>query len=262
VREVRDIGKGEPEIGRAGLERFDIPDGARTLAHLKGDGRDVPLERTCQRLPERMEARTGGAAGQADGGGGLVGARLRTAAGDDEQSREGSRDLPLADSSPHVCTLLLTRKGHSRWRPPVLPFLAIRPDPPPGNTTRRQLATTTRQGCMVACAPKLLAQRASADRCLSHRGAMRVRLLVAAAGAAVAFSLVHGVQETGALQEPVLTIETPKPAPAWAIAQRELLRVNAEGVQLYAARFLDERGHMPIDPQWGVSDGPDDITEN
>src|SRR5690606_30656822 len=47
-----------------------------------------------------------------------------------------------------------------------------------------------------------------------------------------------------------------------AIAQRELLRVNAEGVQLYAARFLDERGHMPIDPQWGVSDGPDDITEN
>ncbi|MEX2572061.1 MAG: hypothetical protein WD737_12240 [Gemmatimonadota bacterium] len=62
--------------------------------------------------------------------------------------------------------------------------------------------------------------------------------------------------------EAVIAIETPLVVPAWALAQRELLRVNGEGVQLYADAFLNERGFLPMTPTWGVGDGPDDFTEN
>ena len=68
-----------------------------------------------------------------------------------------------------------------------------------------------------------------------------------------------------ALQDEVaagIVIDTPLPAPAWALAQRALLEINAEGVGLYASAFLDERGFLPVTPRWGVGDGPDDLMEN
>ena len=52
------------------------------------------------------------------------------------------------------------------------------------------------------------------------------------------------------------------PAPAWALAERALLRSNAEGVQAYADRLLDARGYFPVKEEWGVTDGPDDLMEN
>lgn len=61
---------------------------------------------------------------------------------------------------------------------------------------------------------------------------------------------------------PTVTIDTPMSAPAWALTERELLRVNAEGVDMYSARFVDSRGHMKAPEHWGVSDGPDDLMEN
>ena len=62
--------------------------------------------------------------------------------------------------------------------------------------------------------------------------------------------------------EPTVYIETPMPAPAWALAERALLRVNAEGVAAFARRYLDERGYLRAPERWGVSDGPDDAMEN
>ena len=34
------------------------------------------------------------------------------------------------------------------------------------------------------------------------------------------------------------------PAPAWALAERELLALNAEGVALWASKYLDENGYL------------------
>lgn len=62
--------------------------------------------------------------------------------------------------------------------------------------------------------------------------------------------------------ESTIVVDSPMPAPAWAFAERELLRINGKGVRLYADAFLNERGFLPITPSWGVGNGPDDITEN
>lgn len=67
----------------------------------------------------------------------------------------------------------------------------------------------------------------------------------------------------GRAQDPGdITIETPMPPPAWALAERALLRSNADGVQAYADRLLDGRGYLPVEEQWGVTNGPDDLMEN
>lgn len=59
-----------------------------------------------------------------------------------------------------------------------------------------------------------------------------------------------------------IVLATPMTAPAWALAQRALIDANSEGVETYATRFLDARGHLPAEPRWGVNDGPDDLMEN
>ncbi len=59
-----------------------------------------------------------------------------------------------------------------------------------------------------------------------------------------------------------VVVQTPVPAPAWALAERKLLQMDAEGVQLYASTVLNERGFFPVTPAWGVGNGPDDLMEN
>jgi len=59
-----------------------------------------------------------------------------------------------------------------------------------------------------------------------------------------------------------IVVETPTPAPAWALAERALLDSNGEGVQLYADLLLSDRGYLPTSPGWGVGSGPDDLMEN
>lgn len=85
---------------------------------------------------------------------------------------------------------------------------------------------------------------------------------MAAAGTVAAIWIAGAALTAGVSEQPAVTIDTPMPAPAWALAERELLRVNGAGVEMYANRFLDAKGHMPVEPHWGVSDGADDITEN
>lgn len=60
----------------------------------------------------------------------------------------------------------------------------------------------------------------------------------------------------------VLEINQPMPPPAWALAQSELLRANARGVEEFANRYLDERGYLLCVERWGGLDGPDDAMEN
>jgi hypothetical protein len=52
------------------------------------------------------------------------------------------------------------------------------------------------------------------------------------------------------------------PAPGWALAERELLRLNAQGVDLWAERYLDANGFVRGEPHYGIEDGPDDAVES
>jgi hypothetical protein len=90
---------------------------------------------------------------------------------------------------------------------------------------------------------------------------MRVRVTGAAALLAIVAAISPHLGASRA-DERAIAIETPLAAPDWALAERALLRANGDGVAAYAARFLDARGYMPVEPHWGVSDGPDDLTEN
>jgi hypothetical protein len=61
--------------------------------------------------------------------------------------------------------------------------------------------------------------------------------------------------------ETTILVNTSMPAPAWALAERELLRLNAEGAALWAGRYLDPNGHLRGEPHFGILDGPDDAVE-
>lgn len=73
------------------------------------------------------------------------------------------------------------------------------------------------------------------------------------------FSLAAGAQT----QRPEATIhvKTPMAPPAWALLERELLRYNSQAVELFAAKYVDERGYLAHTPRWGTLDGPDDAIE-
>jgi hypothetical protein len=60
---------------------------------------------------------------------------------------------------------------------------------------------------------------------------------------------------------PSVKIEKPMPPPAWALAQRVLLRVNVEAAQEFAAKYFDDRGFLRCVERWGGNDGPDDAME-
>ncbi len=60
---------------------------------------------------------------------------------------------------------------------------------------------------------------------------------------------------------PPLVLDRPMAPPAWALMERELLRLNSEACEIFAAKYLDERGHLLHTPRWGTLDGPDDAIE-
>jgi hypothetical protein len=61
--------------------------------------------------------------------------------------------------------------------------------------------------------------------------------------------------------EPSLIIDSPMPAPAWALLERQLLRANSAACERFAAKYVDERGYLLHTPRWGTLDGPDDAIE-
>lgn len=59
-----------------------------------------------------------------------------------------------------------------------------------------------------------------------------------------------------------IVINKVMPAPAWALAERELIAMNAEGVRLWADKYLDENGYLRGAANFGIADGPDDAVES
>ena len=51
------------------------------------------------------------------------------------------------------------------------------------------------------------------------------------------------------------------PAPAWALAEREMLEAAADGARLWLERYVKPDGSVNVPERWGVTDGPDDIME-
>ena len=64
-----------------------------------------------------------------------------------------------------------------------------------------------------------------------------------------------------AAESPPVLLDRPMPPPAWALMERELLRLNSEACEIFASRYLDERGYLLHTPRWGTLDGPDDAIE-
>jgi len=60
---------------------------------------------------------------------------------------------------------------------------------------------------------------------------------------------------------PVISVTQGMPVPAWAFAERAMLAAAADGAQLWVDRFLNADGSLNLIERWGVTDGPDDITE-
>ena len=57
-------------------------------------------------------------------------------------------------------------------------------------------------------------------------------------------------------------IETPRPAPHWALLERQLLDAQSDAIEEFYARYFDSRGYLRCVPRWGGNDGPDDAAEN
>jgi hypothetical protein len=69
------------------------------------------------------------------------------------------------------------------------------------------------------------------------------------------------IEGGGTSRETVIQINKPMATPSWALAERELLRVNAQGVSMWADKYLDSNGYLRGAPHFGIEDGPDDAVE-
>ena len=58
-----------------------------------------------------------------------------------------------------------------------------------------------------------------------------------------------------------ILINAAMPPPAWALAERTLLDLNAQGAALFADKYLDANHYLRGPEHWGISDGPDDSME-
>lgn len=52
------------------------------------------------------------------------------------------------------------------------------------------------------------------------------------------------------------------PPPAWALAERALLKASGDAAREFAGKYLDDRGFLRAVERWGGNDGPDDAMEN
>ena len=71
---------------------------------------------------------------------------------------------------------------------------------------------------------------------------------------------MNGARRTS--RDVVLVADTPRPAPRWALLERQLLEAQARACETFFARYFDERGYLLCVPRWSGDDGPDDALEN
>ncbi len=64
-----------------------------------------------------------------------------------------------------------------------------------------------------------------------------------------------------AAAEKFVVVKTPMAPPAWALMERQLIRVNSEACERFAEKYVDSRGYLLHTPRWGTLDGTDDAIE-
>ena len=74
-------------------------------------------------------------------------------------------------------------------------------------------------------------------------------------------SLWAAAMVVAAAQATPILINKITPAPAWALAEREMLEEAAVGARLWLERYVKPDGSVNVPERWGVTDGPDDIME-
>lgn len=99
-----------------------------------------------------------------------------------------------------------------------------------------------------------------------------LRILPRAFGALPLLLLVASALAAGQVEPPAKAPATPPASPvillgrgmappAWAFAERAMLNAAADGVRLWLDRYVNADGTLNLIERWGVTDGPDDITE-
>jgi hypothetical protein len=74
--------------------------------------------------------------------------------------------------------------------------------------------------------------------------------------------LAAGGQLLVSAQSPIVKIDAPFPAPAWAKLERQLLADNLPACREFFQKYYDSRGYIMCFLRWGANDGPDDAFEN
>ncbi|HUQ11823.1 MAG TPA: hypothetical protein VM146_16030 [Steroidobacteraceae bacterium] len=87
---------------------------------------------------------------------------------------------------------------------------------------------------------------------------MTTRREFVTAAAAVAL----GARMSDAQGRPRYLVDTPMPAPEWALLQRALLNAHTDACETFHAKYFDARNHLLCFPRWGTNDGPDDAIEH
>lgn len=83
-----------------------------------------------------------------------------------------------------------------------------------------------------------------------------------ACAAVIAVGLAASVLIAGQERPPVISLDTPMPAPRWATLERRLLAENAPACREFYRKYYDDRGYIQCFLRWGANDGPDDAFEN
>ena len=102
---------------------------------------------------------------------------------------------------------------------------------------------------------------------------MRSRLIIPFVAVAVVLTLSAQAQRRTPLEDigpagglrtsdTTILINKVMPPPPWALAERQLLALNAEGAALWAEKYLDANGHLRGVANFGIADGPDDAVES
>ena len=85
---------------------------------------------------------------------------------------------------------------------------------------------------------------------------MRLRVFCALWAAATFVAVAHLTS-----QDSRIIVNNVAPAPAWALAEREMLDAAAAGARVWVERYVRPDGSVNVPERWGVTDGPDDIME-
>ncbi len=79
---------------------------------------------------------------------------------------------------------------------------------------------------------------------------------------ALFISIVSLCAALSAAAQVTLKIDTPMPAPKWALLERRLLSESVPACREFFHRYYDKRGYLQCVIRWGANDGPDDAFEN